>query len=213
MPGFSVESGQTFLFVGDSITDCGRRGEFAPLGNGYVRQVADLVRARYPERDIRFINEGIGGNAVLDLRARWSTDVLSHSPDWLSVKIGINDLHRTLGGAMDIRPAVYETAYREILERARDHCHPRMMLIDPFYMSTERSEGSAEAAVLDRLPEYIEVVHKLAEAFGALSVRTHDLFQEQLKHRAADVFCAEPVHPNPSGHMVIAHAVLRALAW
>ena len=33
------QSGQTVLFIGDSITDCGRRQDQEQLGNGYVRKV------------------------------------------------------------------------------------------------------------------------------------------------------------------------------
>ena len=166
MAGFKVRSGETFLFIGDSITDCGRRDEFAPLGNGYVRQVVDLVTARYPERDIRFINTGVGGNNVLDLQARWAEDVLRHSPGWLSVKIGINDIHQTQRGGNNIPPPVFEEAYRDILTRAREHCDPKMMLIDPFYISTDRSGASFESTILAGLAEYIAVVHRLAEEFG-----------------------------------------------
>ncbi len=213
MAGFKVRSGETFLFIGDSITDCGRRDQFAPLGNGYVRQVVDLVTARYPERDIRFINTGIGGNTVLDLQARWAEDALRHSPDWLSVKIGINDIHQTQRAGNNIPPPVFEEAYRDILTRAREHCEPKMTLIDPFYISTDRSGASFESAILAGLAEYIGAVHRLAEEFDALLVKTHDLFQQQLEHRPVESFCAEPVHPYPVGHTVIAHGVLNALGW
>src|SRR4051812_47492548 len=93
---FLIQDTQTVVFAGDSITDCGRRAEHAPFGSGYVRQTIDLITARYPERRITFWNEGIGGNTVEDLRNRWLDDVIRHQPDWLCVKIGINDLHRTL---------------------------------------------------------------------------------------------------------------------
>ena len=49
-----------------------------------------------PERRIDYINRGIGGNTVVDLRDRWREDVLDVKPDHLSIKIGINDLHRHL---------------------------------------------------------------------------------------------------------------------
>jgi len=209
---FKVKSGQTFLFIGDSITDCGRRAEFRPLGSGYVRQTVDLINARYPDRKIRFINEGIGGNNVQNLRDRWTDDVLRHRPHWLSVKIGINDLHQHLGDG-PITPKVFEEAYRDILTRAKKRCNPRMLLIDPFYMSTDKDSGSFRATVLKLIPSYIRVVHKMAREFKALSVRTHDLFKAQLRHRAPDAFCPEPVHPNASGHLVIAHGVLKALGW
>ncbi|MCE5280282.1 MAG: SGNH/GDSL hydrolase family protein [Planctomycetaceae bacterium] len=209
---FKVNGGQTFVFIGDSITDCGRRAHARPLGDGYVRQVVDMATARYPERKIDFINEGISGNTVIDLRNRWSDDVLRHRPHWLSVKIGINDLHQNLGGG-PITPAVFETTYRDILTQARKHCNPRIVLIDPFYISADRWPASFRTSVLKALPKYIAVVHKMAREFKAASVRTHDLFQQQLRHRPADAFCPEPVHPTASGHLVIAHGVLKALGW
>ena len=42
-------------------------------------------------------------------------------------------------------------------------------------------------------------------------VRLHDVFQDHLKYRDAESFCPEPVHPNRSGHMVIARALFEAL--
>ena len=52
------------LFIGDSITDCGRRVEHAPLGDGYVHLFSELATARLPERRVRYVNMGIGGNTV-----------------------------------------------------------------------------------------------------------------------------------------------------
>jgi lysophospholipase L1-like esterase len=212
MSGFAIQDGQRVVFIGDSITDCGRRGEAAPFGNGYVQAAIDLITARYPERRISYVNTGIGGNTVADLHGRWDADALAHRPDWLSIKIGINDLHRSLDNTPQaIPPDRYETLYREILSRARQETAARLVLIDPFYISMATT--GREAEVLRRLRDYLDVVHRLAEEFGATSVRTHEVFQEQLRYRPASDFCPEPVHPNLSGHVVIAHALLKALNW
>ena len=101
MPDFWIKDGETLLMIGDSITDCGRRGNDPPLGSGYVRMFSELVTAHHPEREIRYINKGIGGNKVTDLKERWRDDVLYHKPDRLTVKIGINDLHSHLRGATE----------------------------------------------------------------------------------------------------------------
>jgi len=214
MSRFLFQDGQTVLFIGDSITDCGRRGAQAPLGDGYVKLAADLITARYPERAIRYLNKGIGGNTVVNLRDRWEDDALRHRPDWLSIKIGINDLHRTLRGDPDpIPPARFEENYREILERARKAARCRLILVDPFYISRDRASGSWRRQVLDALPPYLRVVARLAREYRAIHVKTHDAFQRQIRYREADRFCPEPVHPLVSGHLVIAHAFLRAVGW
>lgn len=210
---FAVQSGEKFLFVGDSITDCGRRGAEAPFGNGYVKLFIDTVTARHPDRDIHFINKGISGNKVTDLQDRWEDDVLRHKPDWLSIKIGINDLHSHLRQANpSVGPDRFKAVYTQLLERTREALDCQLLLIDPFYISIDTSGQSFRSQVLELIPEYIETVHELAQRFDARLVRTHDIFAQQLRYREADRFCPEPVHPNLSGHMVIANAVYEALS-
>ena len=59
MCGFMIETGEKIVFIGDSITDCGRRDQYPPLGNGYVQIVANLVTAKYPERKIIWLIKGL----------------------------------------------------------------------------------------------------------------------------------------------------------
>jgi len=71
------------LFIGDSITDCGRErpvGEGYGLGNGYVSLLNALLNSTYPPHPVRIINVGVSGNTVRDLEARWQTDVLHLNP-------------------------------------------------------------------------------------------------------------------------------------
>jgi len=44
MADLVVQDGQTFLTIGDSITDAGRRAAAAPYGTGYVSIFIDLVK-------------------------------------------------------------------------------------------------------------------------------------------------------------------------
>ena len=39
----AIQDGQTVVFIGDSLTDCGRREEAAPLGAGYVSMAVALT--------------------------------------------------------------------------------------------------------------------------------------------------------------------------
>ncbi len=213
MDGFLVQDGQTVVFAGDSITDCGRRAQAAPYGAGYAKQVIDLITARYPERAITYHNAGIGGNTVEDLRNRWHDDVLFYSPDWVTILIGINDLHRCFGDAATaVPPDKYERLYREILQMTL-HRDARVVLLDPFYISRDVESGSHRSRVLAALPDYLAVVGKLAAEFNCAHVKTHDIFKEQLRYRASEEFCPEPVHPHAAGHLVISVALLSVLGW
>ena len=89
MNNLLFQSGEKVLFIGDSITDCGRRDAHAPLGHGYVRKITELITAKYPERQITYVNKGIGGDIVEGLESRWDIDVIDEKPEWLSVKIGL----------------------------------------------------------------------------------------------------------------------------
>jgi len=208
-----IQDGQKFLLIGDSITDCGRRAEAAPFGAGYVALLRDLVLAGWPERNITWVNKGIGGHAVTDLQDRWEDDVIREAPDWLSVKIGINDLHRHLGDPVNgVSPARYRAAYHEILSRTKTKLPAtQVILITPFYISTDRSGQSFRTRVLELLPEYLTVVEDMAKEFGTRLVRLQPMFEEQLRFRAPEEFCPEPVHPNRTGHVLIASEVLKAL--
>ena len=209
-----IQDGQTVVFIGDSITDCGRRDVAAPLGNGYASMVVGLIAAKYPQRKIRFVNTGIGGDVATGLRGRWDEDVIAHKPDWVSVLVGINDLHRTLReDPAAVPPAEYRRACTDFLESTAQRTDAGLILMDPFYMARRPDPGSPEEAVLNLLPEYVAIVTELAGRLGARHVRLHEAFQRVLEHYGAEFLCAEPVHPNPAGHLVIAHEWLRAMAW
>jgi lysophospholipase L1-like esterase len=214
MGDFVIKDGDTIVFAGDSITDCGRRAESAPYGAGYVKATISLITARYPERRINYVNAGIGGNTVEDLRNRWHDDVLFYQPNWVTILIGINDLHRCLGdGATAVPPDKFERLYRELLEMTAAQGKASCVLLDPFYISTDTESDSHRSRVLHMLGDYLAIVAKLAKQFDCRHVMLHHIFQEQLRHRPAEFFCPEPVHPALTGHLVIAHALLNALNW
>lgn len=213
MGHFWIEDGETILFIGDSITDCGRRNTEMPLGNGYVRIFSELTTARFPEINITYINKGIGGNRVTDLRDRWTDDVVYHRPDRLSVKIGINDLHshlRSADGA--VSPELFSETYESILDRNRNEVGCPVLLITPFYISTEHTLGTLRGRVKSLLPKYIDIVEDMSVKYDTRLINLQKVFETQLMHRDADFFCPEPVHPNRAGHIVIADALLAELS-
>ena len=212
MSNLSIKSGQTVLFIGDSITDCGRRQFDGCLGDGYVDLFTKLVAADYPERKIKYINKGISGNTIVDLEERWTDDVFSNKFDLLSIKIGINDLHRFLNKREEsVPPELFEKTYDTLLERTRKVYKGPIVLIQPFYLSRDAS-GAFRKAVLQLLPKYLRVVEKMSRKYKTKLVKTHELFQKHLKYRNVDVFCNEPVHPNSFGHLIIAKELFKVLS-
>jgi acyl-CoA thioesterase-1 len=213
---FLFQNNQSVLFIGDSITECNRLTQAAPLGNGYVKLAIDLITARYPERKISYTNKGIGGHSVVNLFDRWHDDVIRHRPDWLSIKIGINDIQSFLfnPNPSDKSPEGFAKAYHSILSQVRKSLpRTKIIIIDPFYISLEPAQENRRGKVLEALPVYHKIVHKMVREFKTLHVPVHDAFLKYLKYRDADEICPEPVHPNVAGHLIIAHEFLKVVGW
>jgi lysophospholipase L1-like esterase len=212
---FALKPKQTVLFIGDSITDCGRRAQSAPLGEGYVRQIRDLIAAKYPALDLNIINKGISGNTVRDLFNRWTDDCIRFQPDWLSIKIGINDIHRWLRKVEDqaVTPEEFAELYDQILARVKKETKAKIILVEPFYMSLDAKGDSFRSLVLENLPSYMKTVTAMSRKYKTKIVHTHKAYQNLLKYVDPDQICNEPVHPNQSGHFVIAYEWLKTMGW
>jgi lysophospholipase L1-like esterase len=205
-----IKKNETVLFIGDSITDCGKSDVDSPLGNGYVKMFRDLMISREPSKNITILNKGIGGNRISDLQARWNDDVLCHQPDWLSIMIGVNDLScRVIGGSAAPTINLFEQMYDDILSKAKERLPDcRILLLDPFFIATKEPHVSEyQDSMLKLIPSYITVVHKMSQKYKTLLVKTHDVFQKLLQYHKSEIFCPEPVHPNITGHLMIAEAV------
>lgn len=198
------------LFIGDSITDCGRRADFYPYGNGYVRIFRDLLIANFPDKKFEIINKGIGGNTIVDLQQRWEDDVIYNKPDVLSILIGINDLHRVLRKVElweDYTPENFRKRYDSILKRTMEKLDCKIILMEPFYITVDKTDNFRGIA-LKELENYIEVVEEMSVKYQTYYIKLHRIFQQHLKNRESEVFCPEPVHPNQTGHTVIANEIL-----
>jgi lysophospholipase L1-like esterase len=203
-----LRTGQRVVFIGDSITDCGRRDTAAPYGSGYMSLVRALVTARFPERELEWVNRGVGGDTVRDLAARWEDDAVAERPDWLSVMIGINDIWRGYGDRPDEAVPLdeYERTLRGLLRRAVDATGCRLILADPYLIEPDRAEP--QRADTDR---YAAVVAQLAKEFDAVHVPTQAAFDRVLAVSPPTRWADDRVHPGLAGHAVIADAFLTAL--
>jgi lysophospholipase L1-like esterase len=203
----NLNAATRLLFVGDSITDCDRRNDDERVGFGYVRIVRDWLRARDPANAPVVINAGISGNKVIDLDARWETDVIAQEPDVVSVMIGINDVWHGLvpewGPGVALEPFI-ET-YRAILTQLRAQkpaC--RLVLCEPTVISPPAPRQGN-----DLLQPYVRAVNDLAQDLLADAVvRVHDIFRAAEQARPDIEWTVDGVHPTTAGHTVIARAWL-----
>ncbi|GIX06602.1 MAG: lipase [Candidatus Poribacteria bacterium] len=204
-----LEDGQSVLFIGDSITDAGRRQDNArALGFGYVAYIADFLAARYPERSIRILNRGIGGDRVLELQRRWTEDVIAHRPDWVSISIGINDVWRLVAGIPEAHVPLdqYKTVYRELLEQTQQETEARLILMETSVIG-EDPDNEANGILKD----YNAAIREFAEEFGAVLVPIFTAFCRAIRSRPGFAWTSDGVHPLPPGHMLMATTWLEAV--
>ncbi|HOU12045.1 MAG TPA: SGNH/GDSL hydrolase family protein [Anaerolineae bacterium] len=203
-----IEDNAVVLFQGDSITDAGRsRADDADLGRGYAAMAAAWFSALYPQKRVTFLNRGISGDRVKDLRARWQQDCLNLKPTWVSIMIGVNDTWRRYDSHDPTPVEAYERDYRAILEAVRDGLNARLILLEPFLLPTPPDR---EAWRVDLDPK-IAAARKLAREFNALYVPLDGLFAEAAARREPAFWLPDGVHPTPAGHAFIAQAWLRAV--
>jgi lysophospholipase L1-like esterase len=211
-----LEKGQKLLFIGDSITDCDRarpdgEGLFGAVGKGYVSYVDAMLQAVYPDKGIRVVNKGIGGNTVLDLEKRWQEDVIALKPDWLVVMIGTNDVWRQYDSPFikdsHVYPETYEPTLRKLIEVASQSVG-KIVLMTPFYI-----ESNEQDAMRKTMDQYGAIVRKVAEETGSLFIDTQAAFNEVLRELYAATLAWDRVHPTAAGHMVIARAFLKRIGF
>ncbi|MEK5059026.1 GDSL family lipase [Paenibacillus sp. FSL H7-0326] len=203
-----IEDQATVLFIGDSITDCGRNYDnVGDLGRGYAMMVAAELNFRYPEKQIQFMNRGINGNRVTDLEQRWEQDCLAHNPTWVSIYIGINDTWRWYDSKAETSADEFYRTYRELLVRTKEHTNANIVLIEPFVLPVPEDRKGWR---VDLDPK-IHAIRELAREFGTYYVPLDGLFAQASTKAEPAYWAGDGVHPTDAGHALIARAWLDAV--
>jgi lysophospholipase L1-like esterase len=203
-----IEDGATVLFQGDSITDAGRdRQAHHHLGYGYAMLASSWFQALYPEKNVHFLNRGIGGDRTGDLRRRWQVDCLDLQPAWVSVMIGINDTWRRYDRDDPTSVETFEENYRALLEDVTTKLGARLILLEPFVVPVPADRMLWR----EDLDPKIAVVRQLAREFHAILVPLDGIFAQASTQREPAFWAGDGVHPSNAGHALIAQSWLRAV--
>jgi lysophospholipase L1-like esterase len=204
------ERGEKIVFIGASLTDCGRRDTYAPYGNGYMSLVRALVDARYPELALRWVNNGIGGDTVRHLSERWDQDAIAEQPDWLSIQLPTNDVWRFFGDRQKEGVPIdeYATTVHSLFQRAVDAMGCRLIVLEPTMIEADRTDPMRKM-----IDEYGEVARGIAAHFDAIWVNPQTAWDRVLKSTPSEQWSADRVHPDLPGHAVVALAFLRAIGF
>ncbi|SVA64868.1 uncharacterized protein METZ01_LOCUS117722 [marine metagenome] len=207
-----LANGSRLLFLGDSITDMkwGRneRDRNHYLGHSYVYLIASRLGVDMPGAQLEFFNRGISGHKVSDLKARWQKDAIDMKPDLLSILIGVNDVSR--GGSLE----QWEADYRFILDASRKaKSNLPLVLLDPFVLRSGRLKNeNAWKKWRGKVDKYGAVVTHLSKDYGAVHVKTQEVFDAAAKAVSPEHWIWDGVHPLPQGHELIARNWLQQVS-
>jgi lysophospholipase L1-like esterase len=198
----------TILFQGDSITDCERNYKCSDsLGQGYVMMISSWYSAKYPEKNVKFINRGRNGDRVSQLKSRWRKDCLELKPDIVSILIGINDV---LGKCIWNRPTSvenFENDYRYLLDQVKDEIHANLVIMQPFLLDVAERYGNMRKELIMQ----IKVIEELSKEFDAVFIPLDTIFHEVSMKRRSSFWTNDGVHPTLPGHALIAQSWLRTV--
>jgi lysophospholipase L1-like esterase/pimeloyl-ACP methyl ester carboxylesterase len=202
-PDFALKDGDTVVFLGDSIT----------AARTYGKIVENYTLLRFPDRRVRFVNAGKGGETASGALARLD-EVFSHKPTVLIVAYGINDIGWGTK-ADEEHKKQYLDGIRGIVERARKEktrvyiCSAAVTAADP-----ARSEN-------DFLQKMCDEGMALARSLGEHSIDVQRSMREVQKRvwaanekekgEKATLHAADGIHLNDLGQLAMAHAILKGL--
>ncbi|MBC8167413.1 MAG: DUF1080 domain-containing protein [Bryobacteraceae bacterium] len=207
---FQLKDKDRVVFYGDSITD----------QRLYTTFVETFVVTRFPGRDVTFIHSGWGGDRVTGgggggINQRLTRDVLAYKPNIVTIMLGMND-----GRYRAFDEQIFEgysNGYRQIIKRLKaDLPGVRITAIEPSpYDDVTRPpvfEGGYNAVLL-RYSKFLRElsasenlpVADLNTPVTAMLARAKGTSQEN-----ALKILPDRVHPGPSGHLIMAAALLKA---
>lgn len=196
------------VFIGDSITDAGRKSDPEKLGHGYVRVIRDYYVSEGLGSQIKVCNRGISGNRVTDLAKRWEEDVINEKPDFLSVSIGINDVWRQLDqpDMKQVMPDDFKKIYEHLLDEAVAKTGARLILMEPTVIEEDlQSEGNR------KLMPYVKTVNELALKYNAMLVPAHQEFVDVLNKKGGVPLTTDGVHMTSAGNLLMAKSWIQSV--
>jgi lysophospholipase L1-like esterase len=203
---FAIRDGDTVAFLGDSIT----------AARVYGKIIENYTLLRFPDRKVKFINVGIGGDTAAGGRKRLERDVFANKVTVLTVAYGVNDIGWGLKADSEHKQ-LYLDSIRGIVEACKAHgvrvfiCSAAVTAEDPDkaengFLQKMCDEGMALSRSLGG--GAIDVQRGM-RAIQRKVLAANEQAAEKSKH--ATLHATDGVHLNDLGQLAMAFAILKGL--
>ncbi len=203
---FALRDGDTVAFFGDSIT----------AARGYPKLIENYTLLRFPERRIRFVNAGKGGDTAQSGLLRLERDVFDRGATVVTVALGVNDI----GWGMKA-DETHKKAYLDGLAEIIARCQARGVRV--FICSAAITAEAPERAETGFLQKMCDEGLALARAKGAGTIDVQR-FMRAVQRRILEANAKESdpknhtrlhaddgVHLNDLGQLAMGFAILKGL--
>ncbi len=193
-----IKSGEKFVFLGDSITQAGKSKP-----GGYVNLVDHALAANGVK--IEAIGAGISGHKSNQMLARLEKDVLSKSPQWMTLSCGVNDVWH---GANGVGIEDYKKNITSIVEQAQT-AKIKVILLTATMIGEDQANPNNQ-----KLIPYNEFIRTLAKEKNCLLADLNADMQEAVKKAntpGKNALTGDGVHMAFSGDAMMASSILKAL--
>lgn len=196
------------LFYGDSVTDCNRDyNNPESIGEGYVKYTVESLKLAYEDADIEYINRGISGNRTIDLLNRLDNDLIVHSPDIVTILIGVNDTWRRYDNNDPTSAEQFRENYETILKRIKSETNAKIIMMEPFLIY-----GMGRDNYREDFNEKIDVERQLAKLYADYYLPLDGILAAAaVEYDDVSVISADGVHPAEEGKKIISWHLLQIL--
>ena len=220
----ALEGGETILFFGDSITQ----------GGAYVEDVEAFLITRFPDKEFHIVNAGISSETISgtsepdhDPRRPWAherfeRDVAAAEPDIVVACFGMNDGNYHPFDRLKFQK--YRAGVRRLIDRCKRIGARTVFMTPPPFDPYRRRAGDPDAVHYGyRYPAVdYDVTLEVYSDFlvglrpeGFLVAPVHDAMNRHLRERRKEkvsfFLSGDAVHPNATGHWLMAQTLLETL--
>jgi len=194
--------------LGDSITNG------AGIGEDTYRYLLQRDLPRMTEYEAKVINAGVNGDITTTAIPRLEGDVLSFSPDYVTIMFGVNDAgyYRPDSDSMADTPRVTAGDFRSNIKFIIDKISEtgaKPILITPLPMNRFYAHKDFPAYIENGLnyivDKYSDIIREISNTRNLPLIDINKVFKNDPD---TDKLIPDGIHPNKCGHRFIADVIL-----
>lgn len=196
------------IFQGDSITDASRsRDKDFNRGYGFATMVTGILGSRFPG-EYTFLNRGVGGNRIADIKERNARDVIAEKPDYVGFLAGVNDVWYYLDKPGGFNKAEYRNCLEDAISEMKIALPTlKIIMLEPFVLPGSNT-GEAGSDKYRRFRAYTEqcaeISKNTAEKFGCVYVKLQKMLDNAANTGGCAYWLMDGIHPTSPAHYLIA---------